>query len=45
MFPCTKQISSEETIKIPLEEWFCVYEAPKEINSDEDIRLRSDTGW
>ena len=23
----------------------CVYGAPKEINSDEDVRVRSDTGW
>ena len=34
MFPCTKQITGEETIKILLEVWFCVYGAPKEINSD-----------
>ena len=45
VFPCTKHITSEETIKILLEEWFCVYGAPKEINSDEDVRVRSDTGW
>ena len=45
VFPCTKHITGEETIKILLEEWFCVYGAPKEINSDEDARVRSDTGW
>ena len=45
VFPCTKHITGEETIKILLEEWFCVYGAPKEINSDEDLRVRSDTGW
>ena len=45
VFPCTKHISGEETIKILLEEWFCVYGATKEIDSDEDIRVRSDTGW
>ena len=45
MFPCTKRITGEETIKILLEEWFCVYGAPKEINSDEDVRVRSHTGW
>ena len=45
MFPCTKHITGEETIKILLEEWFCVYRAPKEINSDEDVPVRSDTGW
>ena len=43
VFPCTKHITREETIKILLEEWFCVYGAPKEINSDEDVRVRSDT--
>ena len=45
VFPCTKHITGEETIKILLEEWFCVYGAPKEINSDKDVRVRSDTGW
>ena len=45
VYPCTKHITGEETIKILLEEWFCVYGAPKEINSDEDVRVRSDTGW
>ena len=37
VFPRTKHITREETIKILLEEWFCVYGAPKEINSDEDV--------
>ena len=45
VFPCTKHITGEETIKILLEEWFCVDGAPKEINSDEDLRVRSDTDW
>ena len=45
VFPCTKHITGEETIKILLEEWFCVYGAPKEIKSDEEVRVRSDTGW
>ena len=45
VFRCTKHITGEETIKILLEEWFCVYGASKEINSDEDVRVRSDTGW
>ena len=45
VFPCTKHITGEETIKVLLEEWFCAYGAPKEINSDEDVRVRSDTGW
>ena len=45
VFPCTKHITGGETIKILLEEWFCVSGAPKEINSDEDIPIRSNTGW
>ena len=45
VFPCTKYITGEETIKILLEEWFCVYGAAKEINSDENVRLPSNTGW
>ena len=34
VFPCTKHITGEETIRILLEEWFCVFWAPKEMNSD-----------
>ena len=45
VFPCTKHITGKETIKILLEEWFSVYGASKDINSDEDVRVRSDTGW
>ena len=32
-------------MKILVEEWFEPYGAPKEIHSDEDIRIQSDTGW
>ena len=32
LFQCTKHITGEETTKIPLEQWFCVYGAPKDIN-------------
>ena len=45
VFRCTRHITGEETIKILLEDWFCVNGAPKEINSEEDVRVRSDTGW
>ena len=45
VFPSTKHITGEETIKILLEEWFCAYGAPKEINSDKDVQVSSDTGW
>ena len=33
------------TIKIVLEDCFGVYVASKQINYDEDVRVRSDTGW
>ena len=45
VLPCTKHISGQETIKILLEKWFCVYGAPNEINSGEDVPVRSNTGW
>ena len=45
MFPCTKHITGEETIRLLLEEWFCVYGATKEITCNEDVPVRSDTGW
>ena len=32
-------------MKILVEEWFEPYGAPKEIHSDEDVHIRSDTGW
>ena len=45
MFPCTKHITGEETIEIILKQWFCVFGAAKGINFDEDLRVRSGTGW
>ena len=44
-FPCNKKITGEHTVKILVEEWFEPYGAPKEIHSDEDVRIWSDTGW
>ena len=44
-FPCSKKITGEQTVKILVEEWFEPYGAPKEIHSDEDVHIRSDTGW
>ena len=43
-FPCNKKITGEQTVKILVEERFEPYGAPKEIHSDEDVRIRSDTG-
>ena len=45
VFPCTKHITGAETFKILLEDLFCVYGPAKEINLDDDVRVRSDTGW
>ena len=45
VYPCTKHITGEETIKILLDKWVSVCGALKEINSEEDVRVRSDTGW
>ena len=28
-----------------VEQWFEAYGAPKQVHSDEDVRIRSDTGW
>ena len=44
-FPCNKKITGEQTVKILVEQWFQHCGAPKEVHSDEDIRIRSDTGW
>ena len=45
VFPCTKHITGEDSTKILLEEWFCVYGAPKQIIFDKDVTVRSDSGW
>ena len=45
VFPCTQHITGEGTIKILPEGWFSIYGAPKEINSDEDVRAHSNTRW
>ena len=43
-FPCSKKITGEQTVKMLVEQWFEHYGAPKEVHSDEDVRIRSDTG-
>ena len=45
VFLRTKRLTGKGTIKLLLERWFTIYGAPKEMNSDEDVRLRCDTGW
>ena len=45
VFPCNKKITGEQTVKLLVEQWFEPYEAAKQVHSDEDVRIRSDTGW
>ena len=45
VFPCNKKIISEQTVKMLVEQWFQPYGAPEQVHSDEDVRIRSDTGW
>ena len=42
-FPCNKKITGEHTVKILVEQCFEHYGAPKEVHSDEDVRIRTDT--
>ena len=45
VFPCNKKITGEQTVKMLVEQWFEPYGLPKQVHSDEDVRIRSDTGW
>ena len=45
VFPCNKKITGEQTVKMLVEQWLEPYGAPKQVHSDEDVRIRSDTGW
>ena len=42
---CNKKITGEQTVKMLVEQWFEPYGAPKQVHSDEDVRICSDTGW
>ena len=44
-FPCNKKITGEQTVKMVVEQWLKHYGAPKEVHSDMEVRIRSDTGW
>ena len=44
-FPCNKKITGEQTVNILVEQWFEHYGEPKEVPSDEDVRIRSDIEW
>ena len=45
VFACNKEITGEQTVKMLVEQWSEPYRAPKQVHSDEDVRIRSDTGW
>ena len=45
MFACSKKIKGEQTVKSLVNQWFELYRAPKEVHSDEDVRIQSTTGW
>ena len=45
VIPCNKKITGEQTVKMLVEQWFEPYGAPKQVHSDEDVRIRSNTGW
>ena len=45
VFPCNEKITGEQIVKMLVEQWFEPYGAPKQVHSDEDVRIRSDIGW
>ena len=45
MFPCNKKITGEQAVRMLVEQWFEPYGAPKQVHSDEDVRIRSYTVW
>ena len=45
VFPCNRKLTREQTVKMLLKQCFEPYGAPKQVYSDENVRIRSDTGW
>ena len=45
VFLCNKKLTSEQTVKMLVEQWFESYGAPKQVHSDEDVHIHSGTGW
>ena len=45
VFPCNKEITGGQTVKMLVEQLFEPYGASKQVHSDEDVRSLSDTAW
>ena len=45
VFPCNKKLTGEQTVKMLVEQWFEPSGRPEQVHSDDDVRIRSDTGW
>ena len=45
VFHCNKKVTGRQTVKMLVKQWFDLYAAPKQVHSDEDVRICSDTGW
>ena len=45
VFPCSKEISGKQTVRMLVEQWFQPYGAPKQVPSDGDVGICSYTGW
>ena len=40
-----KKVTGDQTVRKVVKQWFEPHGGPKEVHSDEDVRIRSDTGW
>ena len=45
VFPCNKKITDEQTVENVGRTTAEPYGAPKQVHSDENVRIRSDIGW
>ena len=43
VFPCNTKITGEQTVKMLVEQWFEPYGAPRQVHSDGDVGIRSDS--
>ena len=45
VFPCNKEFTRHQTVKMLVEQWFKSYGAPKQVHSDGDVHIRGDIEW